>query len=199
VEPVQLAAILAAVVVVASLVSVELGVTVALLELTLGVVVGNVFDLGSAEWLDFIAKFASIVLTFLAGMEVDPDYMRRRLSASLGIGFTSFAGPFAVTSLVSYFLIGWTLKASLIAGTALSTTSLAVVYAVLVERDLVRTEVGKLLMSPRSSPTSARPSLSPRFSSSQTHGSLSSSSFRSRSSWRCRGSRRGSSAVTATG
>jgi Kef-type K+ transport system membrane component KefB len=147
VEPVQLAAILAAVVVVASLVSVELGVTVALLELTLGVVVGNVFELGSAEWLDFVAKFASIVLTFLAGMEVDPDYMRRRLSASLGIGFTSFAGPFAVASLVSYFLIGWTLKASLIAGTALSTTSLAVVYAVLVERDLVRTEVGKLLMS----------------------------------------------------
>jgi Kef-type K+ transport system membrane component KefB len=147
VEPVQLAAILAAVVVVASLVSVELGVTVALLELTLGVVVGNVFDLGSAEWLDFIAKFASIVITFLTGMEVDPDYMRRRLSASLGIGFTSFAGPFAVASLVSYFLIGWTLKASLIAGTALSTTSLAVVYAVLVERDLVRTEVGKLLMS----------------------------------------------------
>ena len=146
-EPVQLAAILAAVVVVASMVSVELGVTVALLELTLGVVVGNVFDLGSAEWLDFIAKFASIVLTFLAGMEVDPDYMRRRLSASLGIGFTSFAGPFAVASLVSYFLIDWTLKASLIAGTALSTTSLAVVYAVLVERDLVRTEVGKLLMS----------------------------------------------------
>ena len=146
-EPVQLAAILAAVVVVASLVSVELGVTVALLELTLGVVVGNVFELGSAEWLDFVAKFASIVLTFLAGMEVDPDYMRRRLSASLGIGFTSFAGPFAVASLVSYFLIGWTLKASLIAGTALSTTSLAVVYAVLVERDLVRTEVGKLLMS----------------------------------------------------
>jgi Kef-type K+ transport system membrane component KefB len=147
VEPVQLAAILAAVIVVASLVSVELGVTVALLELTLGVVVGNVFELGSAEWLDFVAKFASIVLTFLAGMEVDPDYMRRRLSASLGIGFTSFAGPFAVASLVSYFLIGWTLKASLIAGTALSTTSLAVVYAVLVERDLVRTEVGKLLMS----------------------------------------------------
>jgi Kef-type K+ transport system membrane component KefB len=147
VEPVQLAAILAAVVVVASLVSVELGVTVALLELTFGVVVGNVFDLGSAEWLDFIAKFASIVLTFLAGMEVDPDYMRRRLSASLGIGLTSFAGPFAVASLVSYFLIGWTLKASLIAGTALSTTSLAVVYAVLVERDLVRSEFGKLLMS----------------------------------------------------
>jgi Kef-type K+ transport system membrane component KefB len=146
-EPVELAAILAAVVVVASMVSVELGVTVALIELTLGVVVGNVFELGSAEWLDFVAKFASIVLTFLAGMEVDPAYMRRRLPASLGIGFASFAGPFVVASLVSYLLIGWTLKASLIAGTALSTTSLAVVYAVLVERDLNSTQVGKLLMS----------------------------------------------------
>jgi Kef-type K+ transport system membrane component KefB len=147
VSPIELAAVLAVVVVVASMISVELGVTVALIELTLGVIVGNVFDLSSAEWLNFIAKFASIVLTFLAGMEVDPAYMRRRLPASLGIGFASFAGPFVVASLVSYFLIGWTLKASLIAGTALSTTSLAVVYAVLVERGLNTTQVGKLLMS----------------------------------------------------
>ena len=146
-EPIQLAAVLAAVVVAASIVSVELGVTVALVELTLGVVVGNVFDLGSAEWLDFVATFASIVLTFLAGMEVDPAYMRRRLPASLGIGFSSFAGPFVVASLVSYFLLDWSVKAALIAGTALSTTSLAVVYAVLVERDLNATQVGKLLMS----------------------------------------------------
>jgi Kef-type K+ transport system membrane component KefB len=147
VEPVQLAAVLAAVVVLASIVSVELGVTVALIELTFGIAVGNVFDPGTADWLDFVARFASIVLTFLAGMEVDPAYMRRRLPASLGIGFASFAGPFVVASLVSYVLIGWTAKASLIAGTALSTTSLAVVYAVLVERGLNGTQVGKLIMS----------------------------------------------------
>jgi Kef-type K+ transport system membrane component KefB len=147
VSPIELAAVLAVVVVVASMISVELGVTVALIELTLGVVVGNVFDFAPADWLDFIAKFASIVLTFLAGMEVDPAYLRKRLSASLGIGFASFAGPFVVASLVSYFVIGWTLKASLITGTALSTTSLAVVYAVLVERGLSTTQVGKLLMS----------------------------------------------------
>ena len=146
-SPFELAAVLAAVVVVASMISVELGITVALIELTLGVVVGNLFEIPTTEWLDFVAEFASIVLTFLAGMEVDPAYMRRRLPASLGIGFTSFAGPFVVASLVSYFLIGWTFKASLIAGTALSTTSLAVVYAVLVERGLNGTQVGKLLMS----------------------------------------------------
>ncbi len=143
----QLAAVLAAVVLVASVLSVELGVTVALLELTLGVVAGNLFHLQTQEWLDFIAKFASIVLTFLAGMEVDPAYMRRRLGASLGIGVVSFVGPFVVASGVAYLLLDWSTRASLIAGTALSTTSLAVVYAVLVERGLTDTSIGKLLMS----------------------------------------------------
>jgi Kef-type K+ transport system membrane component KefB len=86
VEPVQLAAVLASVVLVASVVSVEFGITVALIELTLGVVVGNLFDLHSQEWLDFVAGFGSIVLTFLAGMEVDTDYMRDRARATVGIG-----------------------------------------------------------------------------------------------------------------
>ena len=146
-EPIQLAAVLAAVVLVASMLSVELGVTVALFELTLGVIAGNLFGLHSQEWLDFVASFASIVLTFLAGMEVDPAYMRRRIEASAGIGVVSFAGPFVVASLVAYFALDWSTKASLIGGTALSTTSLAVVYAVLVERGLTDTGIGKLLMS----------------------------------------------------
>jgi Kef-type K+ transport system membrane component KefB len=146
-EPVQLAAILAAVVVLASMLSVELGIAVALFELGLGVVVGNVFDLQSQQWLDFIAGFASIVLTFLAGLEVDPSHLRERFGASVGIGLVSFIGPFIVGSLVAYLALDWTAKASLIAGTALSTTSLAVIYAVLVEDGLNDTELGKLLMS----------------------------------------------------
>jgi Kef-type K+ transport system membrane component KefB len=147
VDSVQLAAVLAAVVLVASVVSVEFGVTVALVELTLGVAAGNVFHLQTQEWLDFIAKFGSIVLTFLAGMEVDPAYMRRRLGASVGIGVVSFIGPFVIASTIAYLVLDWSTRASLIAGTALSTTSLAVVYAVLVERGLTDTSIGKLLMS----------------------------------------------------
>jgi Kef-type K+ transport system membrane component KefB len=147
VSPVQVAAVLGSAVLLASMLSVELGITVALIELTFGVVVGNVFHVPTTEWLDFVAKFASIVLTFLAGMEVDPDYMRSRAKATVGIGVVSFAGPFVVTSLASYALLGWTPKASLIAGTALSTTSLAVVYAVLVERGLTHSASGKLIMS----------------------------------------------------
>jgi Kef-type K+ transport system membrane component KefB len=147
VEPVQLAAVLAGVILVASVISVELGVTVALLELSLGVVAGNAFHLHSQEWLDFIASFASIFLTFLAGMEVDPDYLRNRAKSTAGIGVASFAGPFVIASLVAYLVLDWSGRASLIAGTALSTTSLAVVYAVLLERGLTDTAIGKLLMS----------------------------------------------------
>src|SRR5437588_9396169 len=147
VSPVELAAVLAAAALLASMVSVELGVTVALFELGLGVVLGNVFTLHSQQWLDFIAAFASIVLTFLAGAEVDLDDFRQRFGAAVGIGVVSFVGPFVVAWLVAWGPLGWTLKASLIAGTALSTTSLAVVYAVLVETRLNTTSVGKLLMS----------------------------------------------------
>jgi Kef-type K+ transport system membrane component KefB len=148
VDATQLAAVLVAAVVLASMISVELGLSVALIELGLGVVVGNAFRIDpNADWLVFIAGFASIVLTFLAGAEVDPDDFRKRFGASMAIGLASFIGPFVVAGLVAYGPLGWTVKASLIAGTALSTTSLAVVYAVLVETGLNSTRIGKLIMS----------------------------------------------------
>jgi Kef-type K+ transport system membrane component KefB len=147
-DPVQLAAILAAAVLVASMLSVEVGISVALIELALGVALGNAFKLNPDQpWLVFIASFAGVVLTFLAGAEVDPDDFRERFWASVGMGVASFVGPFVVATLVAVGLLGWTTKASLIAGTALSTTSLAVVYAVLVETGLNTVRVGKLIMS----------------------------------------------------
>jgi Kef-type K+ transport system membrane component KefB len=148
VDSVQLAAVLAAVVLLASVISIEIGLSVALVELALGVVFGNAFRLDpNSDWLVFVANFASVVLTFLAGAEVDPDDFRERFGVSLAIGLVSFVGPFVVAGLAAYGLLGWSLKAALIAGTALSTTSLAVVYAVLVETRLNETRIGKLIMS----------------------------------------------------
>src|ERR1700688_1049610 len=145
---IQLAAILTGAALLASMVSVELGISVALVELALGVALGNTFSLDpNASWLVFIAGFASVVLTFLAGAEVDPDDFRERFGASMAIGVVSFLGPFVAATLIALGPLGWTTKASLIAGTALSTTSLAVVYAVLVETGLNTVRVGKLLMS----------------------------------------------------
>jgi Kef-type K+ transport system membrane component KefB len=147
-EPVQLAAILVGAALLASMVSVQIGISVALIELAFGIGLGNVFNLNPDQsWLVLIASFASVVLTFLAGAEVDPDDFRERFGASVTIGVASFAGPFIVATLIALGPLGWTTKASLIAGTALSTTSLAVVYAVLVETGLNTVRVGKLIMS----------------------------------------------------
>lgn len=142
-----LATTLSVVVLLASLVSVEAGLSVAILELLGGVLVGNVFGLQSQSWLTFIAAFASVVLTFLAGAEVDVDQLRREWRPSVAIGLVSFAAPFIAGMAAAFWLLGWSGKASAIAGIALSTTSLAVVYAVLVETGLNRARLGKLLMS----------------------------------------------------
>ena len=82
------------VILVASMASVELGISVALIEIVLGVVAANGFGLHTTPWIDFLASFASIVLTFLAGAEVDPDVMQDRLRESLWIGGISFLSPF---------------------------------------------------------------------------------------------------------
>jgi len=142
-----IAAIAASLIVLASILSVELGISVALIEIMLGVVGGNLFGLTTTPWMDFLASFASIVLTFLAGAEVDPSLLRQKFKASMLIGGLSFLLPFALTIPVAFFLLGWEWRASEIAGVALSTTSLAVVYAVLVETGLTETTLGKLIMA----------------------------------------------------
>ena len=141
------AALLAATILVASTVSVEIGLSVALIELLAGVIVGNAVHLSVPDWLDFVGSFAGIVLTFLAGAEVDVPQFRREWRASLSIGLVSFFAPFVVVGLLAYYGLGWNHRQAEIAGIALSTTSLAVVYAVLVETGLNRTVVGKRLMA----------------------------------------------------
>jgi Kef-type K+ transport system membrane component KefB len=146
-DPLLVATILALLVLGASLLSVELGLSVAIIEIAAGVVAGNALGITPPSWMDFLASFAGIVLTFLAGAEVDPAVMREKLKQSVLIGGLSFLLPFIGASLFAYFVAGWDLRQSEIAGIALSTTSLAVVYAVLVETGLTNTEIGKVIMA----------------------------------------------------
>jgi Kef-type K+ transport system membrane component KefB len=131
----------------ASMTSVEMGLSVALIEIAFGVVAGNVLGLHTTPWLDFLAGFAGIVLTFLAGAEVDVTLMRDKLKESLLIGGISFAAPFFGSWLFCQYVLGWPLATAQLTGVALSTTSLAVVYAVLVETGLTTHPTGKLLMA----------------------------------------------------
>ena len=142
-----LAALLAVTILIASTVSVEIGLSVALIELAAGVIVGNVFTVTVPDWLAFVGSFAGVVLTFLAGAEVDVPQFRREWRASVGIGAVSFLAPFAVATAMAYWVVGWNRDQAEIGGLALSTTSLAVVYAVLVETGLNRSLIGKRIMS----------------------------------------------------
>jgi Kef-type K+ transport system membrane component KefB len=144
---IAVAALLAGSVLVASMISVEVGLSVALIELFAGVVVGNAFHLDVPSWLAFLGTFAGLLLTFQAGAEVDVPQFQREWQASVSIGLVSFFAPFAVVGLLTYYVLGWNHRQAEIGGLALSTTSLAVVYAVLVETGLNRELVGKRLMS----------------------------------------------------
>ena len=130
----------------ASLVSLWFGLSVAIIEITLGAIAGNL-GLQAEEWMLYMATFGGIFLTYLAGTEIDTQLMQEKFKESFLIGSFSFLLPFIGVFLFTYYLAGWDLNAALIAGIALSTTSLAVVYAVLVETGLNRTELGKILMA----------------------------------------------------
>jgi Kef-type K+ transport system membrane component KefB len=131
----------------ASLISIKLGVSVALIEILVGVLAGNFVGVHSTSWIDFLATFGAGLLTFLAGAEIDPASLKRHLRPALAIGTMSFLVPFIAAGAFAYWVAHWERHAAYIAGIALSTTSVAVVYAVIVETELNRTELGKLILA----------------------------------------------------
>src|SRR5258706_8426351 len=133
---------------VASLISIWTGISVALIEILVGVVAGNFLHLqANTDWINFLALLGSGVLTFLAGAEIDPESLKANLRASLLIGIISFAVPFLLVWLFAQFFLGWPLPQAQIAGIALSTTSVAVVYAVMIEGGLSDTSLGKMILA----------------------------------------------------
>jgi Kef-type K+ transport system membrane component KefB len=145
------AAIWMAMALIAALISVRLGISVALVEILVGATAGNVPFIAQhvqqTAFTTFLASIGSIMLTFLAGAEIDPVSLRRHWKASLSIGFVSFLLPFVGALSFCYHVLGWTLQAAEIGGIALSTTSVAVVYAVMVETGLNRQDLGKLILA----------------------------------------------------
>jgi len=132
---------------VASVVSIRIGISVALVEIGMGVLAGNFLGLHPNEWVNFLASVGAVVLTFLAGAEIDPDSLRTHLKTALTIGFVSFLAPFLGAWAFAEWVTGWTPAAALICGIALSTTSVAVVYAVIVETGLNETSLGKMILA----------------------------------------------------
>lgn len=132
---------------IATLISLRIAISIALLEIMVGVIGGNFLPLQRTEWVNFLAGFGSILLTFLAGAEVEPEILRKKFKESVGIGVLSFLIPFLGAMAYAYFIVGWTFPQAAIAGISLSTTSVAVVYAVMIETGYNETELGKLILA----------------------------------------------------
>lgn len=128
-------------------VAIRVKMPAALVEIIVGMLAGNIILLRTNAWIDFVAGFGSILLTFLAGAEIDPAVLRRQLVPSSVLGAASFGAPFVAAMAYAYFVGHWNFDAAKIAGIAMSTTSVAVVYAVMIESGLARKEFGQLILA----------------------------------------------------
>ena len=82
----------------ASTVSIWIAVPAALVEIVIGALAGNIpgisQHISQTDVVTFLASAGSLVLTFLAGAEIDPVSLRGHWKASLSIGLVSFLLPF---------------------------------------------------------------------------------------------------------
>src|SRR6516164_4717297 len=122
-------------------------ISAALFEIVVGAIAGNAIGLPLTPWIDYIAGFGAIVLTFLAGTDIDPHVVKRNFWSSISIGLMGFFAPYLGCLLLARYGLGWPWPQAQIGGIALSTTSVAVVYAVMVETGYNRTELGKIILA----------------------------------------------------
>jgi len=118
-----------------------------LAQLLIGAAIGSALLAGDASWLKFLAGAGAILLTFLAGAELDPKVFRKEWKQATAIGLVSFAAPFLGCAAIARWALGWSVEASWLAGIAMSTTSVAVVYAVMLEFGLNATHYGKVVLA----------------------------------------------------
>jgi len=132
----------------------RLKISNALMEIIIGAIIGFVaFKSGffdkltlNADWMKFIAGLAAIMLTFLAGSELNPDSLKSKFKEITIVGLVGFLAPFIGATLIAYYILHWGLQSSLLTGIALSTTSMAVVYAVMIEYGFNKTSFGKSIL-----------------------------------------------------
>ncbi|OGX40755.1 MAG: potassium transporter Kef [Omnitrophica WOR_2 bacterium RIFCSPLOWO2_12_FULL_50_9] len=137
--------------VLSTIVAYHLRISIALVEICVGIVAAAIAKhffgpdaLGSnLEWVRFLAATGAVLLTFLAGAELDPRVIRTKWKEVLIVGTFGFLAPFLGCAALGYFILHWNIQASWLAGVALSTTSMAVVYVVMLETGFNRTEFGK--------------------------------------------------------
>jgi Kef-type K+ transport system membrane component KefB len=116
-------------------------------QLVIGALLGGITLGTDASWVKFLSGAGAIVLTFLAGAELDPAVFRLKWKEAGAVGLVSFLAPFLGCAAVAFYGLHWDSQASWLAGIAMSTTSVAVVYAVMLEFGFNVTDYGKTVLA----------------------------------------------------
>jgi Kef-type K+ transport system membrane component KefB len=140
---------------IASLLSIWFRISTALSEIVVGTIAQLIIGaaIGSAvlgtdeSWVKFLSGIGAIVLTFLAGAELDPQVFKLKWKEAAAVGLASFFLPFLGCAAAAHYLLGWDARSSLLAGVAMSTTSVAVVYAVMIEFGFNTIDYGKTVLA----------------------------------------------------
>src|SRR6202453_5186121 len=85
-------------------------------QLVIGAAFGRGGLLGSTEWISFLAGTGAIVLTFLAGAELDPAIFRTKWKEATVIGLVGFFGPFFGCTAIAHYILHWGGRPSWLAG-----------------------------------------------------------------------------------
>jgi glutathione-regulated potassium-efflux system ancillary protein KefC len=143
----DLSLFVAGVLVLAGLLTLEFRISSAIVEVVAGLLLALFIDVRPLGWLEFLAQFGLLGLMFMAGFEVDPAVLTHRWRASLGIGIASFALPLAGVYGVARAWLGLAPQVAGLLGIGLSTTSLALVYQFLRERDALAGQDGQTIFA----------------------------------------------------
>jgi Kef-type K+ transport system membrane component KefB len=133
-------------VLVAALIGFRFGIAVSIFEIAAGIIAGNFLGVKPNEWLNHFAEFGSLLLIFLAGSDIDVDFMLRRLKPVLIVGTISFLAPLLAVLTYGHFIAHWERDKLILISIASSSTSVAVVYPVLRDAGLLKVPLGKLML-----------------------------------------------------
>ncbi len=142
----------------AGIIAVEIGISAAVLEIIMGLLAANI--LGITNYSDYIAltvlaNLGLLTIMFLAGFELNMEYLKGRALPILSVAISSFMTPFLLLFVSIFILLpivlfgafDATIGATLIIATALSTTSIALVYPLLKNLGYLKNEIGNIMVA----------------------------------------------------
>ncbi|MGQ4891047.1 MAG: cation:proton antiporter [Candidatus Njordarchaeia archaeon] len=130
----------------AGIISIELGISTAMIEIIAGVIGSNVLNIHPSPWFDFIANFGLLGIMLFAGFETSPGILRRYAKGNLALGFVGYFFPFTTIFILTFFVLSFSISTSIVVSLSLSTTSLALVYAIIREHESSVTSVTHIML-----------------------------------------------------